>query len=186
MEGVSVRDIMGPTNVAYYIDEISWEMSLLVPLINTQRIVITLLFSFCAPSLFFFLSKPCSVLLFRVHQDTHTQKCHLRHTKHNGKLQAFMQRVKDVYEKKYQQIMINNCSFYLNLWNFCDSSHWMKPHEQEGQKGTYLFKAIYFVCNVTYNYAHRLREHQMLNVDPSTFLRFSNTFFSVFHIAWRS
>ncbi len=118
MEGVSVRvcDIMGPTNVAYYIDEISWEMNLLVPLINTQRIVITLLFSFCAPSLFFFLSKPCSVLLFRVHQYTHTQKCHLRHTQHNGKLQAFMQRVKDVYEKKYQQIMINNCSFYLNLW----------------------------------------------------------------------
>lgn len=56
--GVRVRvcNIMGPTNGAYYIDEISWEISLLVPLINTQHIVITLLFSFCAPSLFLFLS----------------------------------------------------------------------------------------------------------------------------------
>lgn len=35
---VSAFDIMGHTNGAYYIDEISGEMSLLVPLINTQPI----------------------------------------------------------------------------------------------------------------------------------------------------
>lgn len=56
--GVIVRvcDIMGPTNGTYYIDEKSWEISLLVPLINTQHIVITLLFPFYAPSRFLFLS----------------------------------------------------------------------------------------------------------------------------------
>lgn len=114
--GVIVRvcDIMGPTNGTYYIDEKSWEISLLVPLINTQHIVITQFFSFCAPSLFLSFSFFLSLARFHFSEyikiRTHTNVT-CGHTQHKGKLQAFMQRVKDVYEMNYQQIMINNCIF---------------------------------------------------------------------------
>lgn len=47
-------DITAPTNGTYYIDEISWEISLLVPLINTKCIEITQFFFFVPlRSLFF-------------------------------------------------------------------------------------------------------------------------------------
>lgn len=71
-------DIMGPTNETYYIDEISWEISLLVPLINTKSIVIMQFFSIPLHSSFsFFLAFLLSHARFHfleyINIRTHTQ-----------------------------------------------------------------------------------------------------------------